>query len=86
MKNLTIYILVIVIGCLLILLAGKGKGVPEPVIKTVEVERPMSIIETQQALKAEGFYKGKLDGKWGAQTERAYCDWAASREFERWTK
>lgn len=40
--------------------------------------------EAQERLKAQGYYKGKIDGKWGAQTDQAYCDYCAVQEFKRY--
>jgi hypothetical protein len=54
----------------------------------VEIERPMSIAETQQKLIDLGFgdtIKGKLivDDKDGPITRQALCDFYASREFKK---
>ena len=40
--------------------------------------------EAQERLKAQGFYHGKIDGIWGEQSDRAFCDWCAVQEFRRW--
>jgi len=37
--------------------------------------------EAQERLRDAGFYHGKIDGIWGAESEKAYCDWCASRYF-----
>ena len=43
-----------------------------------------NIFEIQEKLKEQGFYKGKIDGKWGPLTDKAYCDWCATQEFKRY--
>jgi len=39
--------------------------------------------EAQERLKAQGFYRGKIDGKWGRLSDEAYCNWSAVQEFRR---
>lgn len=38
--------------------------------------------EMQQRLKDAGYYTGKIDGKIGPETEKAYCNWAAAQYFK----
>ena len=45
-----------------------------------------NIFEIQEKLKEQGFYKGKIDGKWGPLTDKAYCDWCATQEFKRYER
>jgi len=48
---------------------------------------PISISDFQRYLKEAGYYKGKIDGKLGRQTQEAwdrwYCDMCAIEEYER---
>jgi len=46
------------------------------------LKAPQSIGETQKILQGLGFYKGRIDYEWGPLTERAYCDYQASKYFE----
>ena len=41
-----------------------------------------NIGEAQRRLKAQGLYDGKIDYKWGAGTEKAYCDYCAIRAIK----
>jgi len=38
--------------------------------------------EAQQILKDAGYYHGRIDGIWGKETEKAYCNWAAAQYFK----
>ena len=38
--------------------------------------------ESQQILKNMGLYHGKIDGIWGKESDRAYCDYCAIRAIE----
>jgi len=40
------------------------------------------ICEAQERLKAQRLYNGRIDGVWGKETEKAYCDWAAIQTFK----
>jgi len=40
-----------------------------------------NITEIQEQLRDAGYYDGAIDGHWGPQTERAYCNWCASQYF-----
>ena len=57
----------------------------EPVVKLVPVIDPNYVqcpAEAQERLKAQGLYDGKIDGIWGKETDRAYCDYMAIRSIE----
>ena len=42
-----------------------------------------NIYEAQKRLKEQGFYKGKVDGKWGSLLQdRAYCDYCAVKAIK----
>lgn len=51
-------------------------------IKTQDPNYVQNIGEIQRRLKAQGFYDGKIDYKWGDKTEKAYCNWCAKRAIE----
>lgn len=38
--------------------------------------------EAQRRLKEQGLYRGKIDGIWGKQTDKAFCNYRAIREIE----
>jgi len=52
---------------------------------TVEVEivKPMSIGQTQEILKELGHYKGRIDGIWGKETDKAFCSYSAEECFKK---
>lgn len=58
---------------------------PEPqqprIMSTIELQEAKisSPAESQQQLKDAGYYHGRIDGIWGPNTERAYCDYMANR-------
>lgn len=57
----------------------------EPVVKLVPVHDPNYVqcpAEAQERLKAQGLYDGKIDGIWGAKTDKAYCNYCAIRTIE----
>lgn len=43
-----------------------------PVIDPNYVQNPY---EAQERLKAQGYYHGRIDGLWGPETDKAYCNW-----------
>jgi hypothetical protein len=51
-------------------------------VYTADPNYVQNIFEIQQRLKDQGFYAGRVDGIWGAETDKAYCDWCAVREFK----
>ena len=60
-----------------------------PVEQTSAIDDPnyvQSIGEAQRRLKKQGFYKGRIDYKWGPQTEKAYCNWKATQAFKEFEK
>ena len=71
----------ILVGLLIVVFVGyvcwcKSQHTPTVVIVTVpDPNYVMTVSESQESLKRQGFYKGKIDGKWGPETDRAYCDW-----------
>ena len=38
--------------------------------------------EAQQILKEMGLYNGKIDGIWGKESDKAYCDYCAIKAVE----
>ena len=52
-----------------------------PVREPVEVHIS-NITEIQEQLRDAGYYSGLIDGKWGPQTDRAYCDYQAAGYFK----
>jgi len=42
-----------------------------------------NISEVQERLKEAGYYDGPIDGKWGKQTDQAWCNWSAARYFKK---
>ena len=79
MKNLIIYILVIICGCLYLLYAGATVRDDHPaVIKEV----PMSIANLQSFLNRQGHsrYRCTVDGKYGPETAQALENWLCDRE------
>lgn len=57
----------------------------EPIVKLVPVIDPCYVqcpAEAQERLKVQGLYDGKIDGIWGAKTDKAYCDWCAIQTFK----
>ncbi len=66
-------------------IASIYKPYPEPIVKFVPVIDPNYVqcpAEAQERLKAQGLYDGKIDGIWGPETDRAYCDWCAIQTFK----
>ena len=53
---------------------------PGPTVEAVHIS---NITEIQEQLRAAGYYHGAVDGKWGPQTDRAYCDWCAAQSFKK---
>lgn len=54
-------------------------------VKIIRVPDPNYVqnpYEAQERLKAQGLYDGKIDGIWGKNTDRAYCDYCAIRSIE----
>ena len=51
---------------------------PEPVHVHIS-----NITEIQEQLRDAGYYHGVIDGKWGPQTDRAYCDYYATKSFKK---
>ena len=50
---------------------------------TVDPNYVQNIYEAQKRLKEQGFYKGKVDGKWGSLLQdRAYCDYCAVKAIK----
>jgi len=52
--------------------------VPDPVPVHIS-----NIAEIQEQLRDAGYYPGPIDGKWGPQTDRAYCDYQAAEYFKK---
>jgi len=53
---------------------------------TVYVTDPnyvQNVYEAQERLRQQGLYDGRIDGKWGGATDKAYCDWCAIQCFEK---
>jgi len=56
---------------------------PRPIIRYIEdTNKVYNIFEMQERLQSQGLYKGKIDGIWGPQTDRTYCDYCAIKEIE----
>jgi len=54
-------------------------------VKIIRIPDPnyvQNIGEAQRRLKAQGLYDGPIDYKWGAGTEKAYCDYCAIRSIK----
>jgi len=85
-----------VMGMVRILLVGFGCIVLMAMYCIIQSQKQVKIIrvpdpnyvqnpyEAQERLKAQGLYDGKIDGIWGKETDRAYCDWAAMQEFRQY--
>lgn len=41
-----------------------------------------SPFEAQEKLKAQGLYMGKIDGIWGPESDKAFCDYSAIQTFK----
>ena len=52
----------------------------EPVPQPIHIS---NITEIQEQLRDAGYYIGVIDGKWGPQTDRAYCNYCASQYFKK---
>ena len=91
MKNTKTF-LVVLSGVAFCIFAGWCRERANPASqRPVEARTPaqdtnyiQNIFEIQEKLKEQGFYKGKIDGKWGQLTDKAYCDWCATQEFKRY--
>lgn len=69
---------------LILLIEGTQQSVDEAYELGRQAEiKPQSIGETQQILKDKGYYKGKVDYKWGTDTETAYCNWCSDQAWDR---
>ena len=85
MKNLAIYILLIIIGSLLLLSQRPQKASSSPVsVQTAPKHGIMSIRELQQALNDKGHsrYKCEVDGKWGPETAKALENYICDRNYK----
>jgi hypothetical protein len=88
-------ILTVIVGIILIVIIGYWtkqasnkpiKASSRPATGRIAYADPnyvQNVYEAQERLKTQGFYHGKIDGKWGKLTDKAYCDWSAVQEFRR---
>jgi len=53
---------------------------PEPLPTAIHIS---NITEIQEQLRDAGYYNGFIDGKWGPQTDRAYCNYQAAKYFKK---
>ena len=76
---------IVMIGIIIILAVGmycqsRQMSKVEPAIVTEP--HISNITEIQEQLRDAGYYSGRIDGKWGKLTDRAYCNWCASKSFK----
>lgn len=83
-----------VMGTIRILLVGIGFIVLVAMFCIIQTQKRIKIIrvpdpnyiqcpaEAQERLKAQDLYEGKIDGIWGEETDKAYCDYCAIRAIE----
>jgi len=84
-KTLLVVFLILGTGIAVIAYVGYLYPPYEPIVKLVPTVDPNYVqcpAEAQERLKAQGLYDGKIDGIWGAETDKAYCDWCAIRSIE----
>ena len=82
-KNILLFFVIclIIFGlCLFFYQCGRYKS--DVLLCPVEIKVPMSVGETQQILKDLGYYQGKVDYIWKDETERAYNQYLAERNFK----
>ena len=75
----------ILIMAVVVLSVAYVKERREPRVILVQVQDPnyvQGVCEAQERLKVQHLYNGRIDGVWGKETERAFCNWCAIREFE----
>lgn len=53
---------------------------------TAQTSQAKMVRQTQQRMKAQGFYKGPIDGKWTAQTKRAFAQFQKKNQLARTAK
>jgi len=79
-KTILIVIITVCALSIAVSLSEKTKG-----LQVVYIQDPnyvQSPYEAQQILKDMGLYHGKIDGIWGKESDRAYCDYCAVNEIE----
>jgi len=88
MKNLKVIIL-FVVGIPLIVWSASLNRLPlqkrtvEIEVYTIDPNYVQPPAEAQSRLKDQGFYTGSIDGIWGPETDKAFCNWSAVQEFKR---
>ena len=72
-------------GCVVLIAMWCIIKTQEAKVVVVYIQDPnyvQSPYESQQILKNMGLYHGKIDGIWGKESDRAYCDYCAIRAIE----
>ena len=76
---------IILIMAVVVLSVAYVKERREPRVILVPIQDPnyvQGVCEAQERLKVQNLYNGRIDGVWGKETERAFCNWCAIREFK----
>ena len=79
-RNILVVLAIMLTGAIFGLLSHtlmSRSPAPEPVEMHIS-----NIPEIQEQLRDAGYYSGLIDGKWGPQTDRAYCDYQAAEYFK----
>ena len=73
----------ILLGLAIIAAVGLYCHLSQPVAPEPSPVHISNITEIQEQLRDAGYYNGTIDGKWGPQTDRAYCDYCAAQYFKK---
>jgi len=80
MKTLRNLLIAIIVGLMFVVIVCQHCALKNPTVE--DPTKVYNIFEMQERLKAQGLYKGKVDGIWGKETDRAYSDYCAIKEIE----
>ena len=88
MKNMLNTIGILAVGLLCIIAIAiycqnaHLKARPAEIVYVADPNYVQNPYEAQERLKAQGYYNGEIDGRWGPETDRAYCDWCAVKAIK----
>ena len=73
----------ILLGLAIVAAVGLYCHLSQPQAPEPEPVHIQNVFEIQELLTDAGYYAGPIDGKWGPQTDMAYCNWCAAQYFKK---
>lgn len=78
-----IRVLLVGIGCIVIMaMYCIIKTQESKVVYIIDPNYIQSPFEAQERMKEQGFYNGKIDGIWGPESDRGFCNYMAKQSIE----